>query len=82
MFCFLILAAKYLDGITVPRGFPQTKPVLPPANLVSQSIFNVELQNNGNDNGLAVAFMTFGQFLDHDVTEVPILPCRLSQFGR
>ena len=81
LFIVFILAADYLDEITLPRGFPETKPELPTANQVSQSIFHVELENTGNDLGLAVAFMTFGQFLDHDITEVPIVPCTLTEFG-
>lgn len=76
-----ITAASYVDGITVPNGFPGTK-TLPTAAQVSQAIFNVEKTNNGNKHKLAVLFMTFGQFLDHDMTEVPIARCAQKVFGQ
>ena len=80
MYIILCIVASYVDGITIPRGFPGT-PVIPTAHEVSEAIFNVEQTNTGNDNELAVAFMTIGQFLDHDVTEVPVLSCQLAKFG-
>ena len=76
------LDADYVDGITTPRGFPNTSPVVPTANQVSEAVFQVEATNNGNGNGLAVSFMTFGQFLDHDLTEVQMKRCQLKVFGR
>ncbi|XP_066924530.1 lactoperoxidase-like [Clytia hemisphaerica] len=77
-----IVDADYVDGITTPRGFPNTSPVVPTANQVSQAVFQVETTNNGNGNGLAVSFMSFGQFLDHDLTEVEMNRCQLKVFGR
>ncbi|XP_066931789.1 peroxinectin A-like [Clytia hemisphaerica] len=77
-----IIDADYVDGITTPRGFPNTSPVVPTANQVSEAVFQVETTNNGNGNGLAVSFMTFGQFLDHDLTEVQMNRCQLKVFGR
>ena len=35
----------------------------------------------GNRAGKSVLFITFGQFLDHDVTEIEMNPCTQRQFG-
>jgi len=49
---------------------------LPPVNAVSQQLFEVENENTGNSMQLTTLFMTFGQFLDHDVAETPQVPCK------
>jgi len=77
-----IVDADYVDGITTPRGFPGTNPKVPTAHEVSNRIFQVETKNGGNSNRLTVLFMTFGQFLDHDLTEVKMQMCRQADFGR
>jgi len=77
---FINLAPAYADDGTndTPRGFPGTSPVLPPANAVTQQLFQVEKKNTGNDMKLTTLFMTFGQFLDHDVTETPMAKCNVT----
>lgn len=65
-FHYPFIGADYVDRVDTPRGFPGTFPEVPPANKVSQALFNVEHTNKGNGH-LTVMFMTFGQFLDHDL---------------
>ena len=60
------IAADYVDGVDTPRGFPGTTPVVQPANKITDELFNVEQQNKGTGD-ISVMFMTFGQFLDHDL---------------
>lgn len=65
------------DGkFDTPRGFPNTNPVLPPPNAVTQQLFDVENQNSGSTKKITTLFMTFGQFLDHDFTETPHQSCK------
>ena len=75
-----ISAPAYADdgANDTPRGFPGTSPVLPPANAVTQQLFQVEKKNTGNDMKLTTLFMTFGQFLDHDLTETPMAKCNVT----
>jgi len=35
--------------------------------MVTQDIFQAKVENQGNEDKLAVIFMTTGQFIDHDV---------------
>ena len=78
----LFAAAFYArDGLhDTPRGYPNTDPVLPPANLVTQTVFKTETSNpkitGVNAAKLSTMFMTFGQFLDHDVAFAPHATCR------
>jgi len=76
---FINLAPAYAgDGASdTPRGFPGTSPVLPPANAVTQQLF-LEKKNTGHNMKLTTLFMTFGQFLDHDVTETPLEKCTVT----
>eukprot|EP00111_Clytia_hemisphaerica_P023396 TCONS_00068913-protein len=64
-----ILKAEYArDGNhDTPRGFPNTDPVLPPPNLVTQQCFLTETTSSRSSTpSPSTLFMTFGQFLDHD----------------
>jgi len=61
--------SDYVDRrrVDTPRGFPGTSPIVPPPNMVTQDIFRAKVENQGNEDKLAVIFMTTGQFLDHDI---------------
>ena len=71
------LGAKYVDGFDIPRGFPGT-PNIPTAIEVSNELFKVEHQNKGTGD-LSVLFMTFGQFLDHDITLATHPECEIKR---
>jgi len=75
------IEADYVDAnkLDTPRGFPGTKPVVAPPNRVSQAIFTAGKINKGNDEKLAVIFMTTGQFLDHDMVSGTHGPCDVTK---
>ena len=58
--------ADYVDGFDTPRGFQGTKPFVQPANKITDELFKVE-HHDKETGDMSVLFMTFGQFLDHDV---------------
>ena len=83
-FPFNLSAAQYEDGKDTPRGFPKAplfKQTLPPPNSISESLFHVETTNTGNYRQLSVLFMTFGQFLDHDMVATPHASCTIIPGG-
>ena len=62
-------AADYVDPrkVDTPRGFPGTKPEVPPPNQVSMAVFEARKHDDGRKQKLSTIFSTFGQFLDHDI---------------
>jgi len=72
-----LLDAEYVDKYKydVPRGYPGFQPKLEPANKVSQELFQVEKETKGSRKHLSTLFMTFGQFVDHDITDTLVDRC-------
>ena len=80
--------ALYEDDVTEPIGFPTilSRSGVPqtvenrlgnipqPANKISRELFEVEQQSRRTSD-LTVLFMTFGQFLDHDIALSPHASC-------
>ena len=84
LFCDLLLEPVYSDErkVDLPRGFlhaPFFGDRSPPANLISNVLFDVEQENKGNSQHLSSMFMTFGQFLDHDMSLTPQGHCTVQR---
>eukprot|EP00111_Clytia_hemisphaerica_P006574 TCONS_00019053-protein len=73
-----LIWANYVDQrqVDTPRGFPGTKPRVPPANKVSLAVFHAKQNDDGNRWKLSTLFMTMGQFLDHDFALVGHSKCK------
>ena len=80
-FIFKYTASNYVDlrRVDTPRGFPETNPVIPPANKVSLAAFSALTTNGGNSQKLSTLFMTVGQFLDHDIGISPHRTCSVTE---
>ncbi|XP_057290750.1 eosinophil peroxidase-like [Hydractinia symbiolongicarpus] len=73
-FCDLFTAALYhdVDGLDTPRGFPTlSTPVLPTALEVANKLFHDNEEDFGNKGNVSLLHMTYGQFLDHDMSLTP-----------
>ncbi|XP_066921652.1 eosinophil peroxidase-like [Clytia hemisphaerica] len=75
-----IIPAKYDDGVDLPRGHHQASDYekLPTAHQVSHSVFKAVNSQVKNDKNVSVLFMTFGQFLDHDLSVSPHEECNVT----
>ena len=78
IFYFCYVGARYFDrdGLDTPFGHPflqinsfQQERV-PTAQEVSDFLFNIVDRDIGNNDKVSHIFMTFGQFLDHDLVYV------------
>ena len=84
-FLYRIVGAAYSDaaGVNTPISFPSTKYKVPTAHQVSNQFFKTAKTNNGgNRNKFSVLHTTFGQFLDHDITEMAHVSDSCAQIPR
>ena len=63
-----VLPNQYFDGVMSPRRDTRGRP-LPSARLVSSSVTSPASSPSRINTAM---FMAFGQFLDHDITHVPM----------
>ena len=80
-FYSLFLAGVYDDGVDLPRGHPHASDYehLPTAHEVSRNVFTSVTDQTKNDKNMSVLFMTFGQFLDHDIAFSPHEECNVTE---
>lgn len=76
-----ISAAQYNDGVDLPRGHHHATDYkdLPTAHQVSTAVFKTFTGQVKNDKNMSVLFMTFGQFLDHDLSVAPHESCNVTE---
>ena len=74
--------ADYADKykLDVPRGYPGVGRKLPVVNHISKTLFGVTKKMRGNKHHISTLFMTFGQFLDHDITDTPSQACQVRKY--
>ena len=58
------------------RGKSYENPPIPTSHQVSRNLFKITTKNVKNQHSLSTMFMTFGQFLDHDITQTPHESCK------
>ncbi|KAG9469338.1 hypothetical protein GDO78_020779 [Eleutherodactylus coqui] len=79
-----LLMPEYEDGISLPRGWTQSRPIngfpLPLAREVSNDIVKFPSQSVTSDESRSVMFMQWGQWLDHDTDLSPDTPVRSTFF--
>ena len=69
LYFHLFTDSDYVDQrkVDIPRGFPKTRPDVPPPNKVSEAVFEARQHDDVKKQKLSTLFMSFGQFLDHDL---------------
>ncbi|XP_056416737.1 myeloperoxidase-like [Hyla sarda] len=79
-----LLSAEYEDGVSLPRGWTQSRPIngftLPLTRKVSNEIVKFSTESLVLDEGRSLVFMQYGQWLDHDVTLSPDIPSKSTFF--
>lgn len=66
------LRAAYADKKSVPVGFPTAKkPDIPTPHEIAKLLFHDKKKHNGNAAGVSALHMTYGQFIDHDMSLSP-----------
>ncbi|XP_069801210.1 myeloperoxidase-like [Dendropsophus ebraccatus] len=79
-----LLSPEYEDGISLPRGWTQSRPIngftLPLARAVSNEIVKFPTESMTLDASRSLMFMQWGQWLDHDTDLSPETPVRSSFF--
>ena len=68
--CTQFSAARYVDDLDTPYGFPGTSPQVPLAYKVANTVFTTNKWDKKNDENLSVLFMVFGQILTHDIAKL------------
>lgn len=64
----VFISLFYNTGVDAPR-VAKSGNALPSARKVSNAIFKMDSSKSGTN---TMMFMTFGQFLDHDITHTPV----------
>ncbi|XP_035889577.1 eosinophil peroxidase isoform X2 [Phyllostomus discolor] len=76
------LPAQYEDGLSLPFGWTPGKRrngfLLPLVRAVSNQIVRFPRERLASDQGRALMFMQWGQFIDHDLDFVPESPARVA----
>ncbi|NXI40842.1 PERM Myeloperoxidase, partial [Galbula dea] len=79
------LPAEYEDGVSVPRGWTEGKPLsgfpLPLVRQVSNKIVSFPPEQLKKDQQRSLMFMQWGQFIDHDLDFSPDTPARVTFSG-
>ena len=81
MIFFIFVDAQYADGVDLPRGHHRSYDYThyPTPHQVSKASFHSKSQGFTNSKKLSTIFMTFGQFLDHDMSLTPHETCNVTE---